>query len=73
MLEPRTVKLEYPARWEKPRIDLDELAKLSQAGWRVKKLGIHFGVSASTVKSAYWRLRKSQGLEPSVMPRPSSR
>ena len=55
--EPRTVVLEYPARWAKPRIDLDELAKLRQAGWRTKQLSERFRVGLTTVKRASAKLR----------------
>ncbi len=57
LVEPRTVVLEYPARWDKPRIDLDELAKLRQAGWRTQFIATYFGVGISAVKMAYVRLR----------------
>ncbi len=63
MVEPRTVVLEYPARWKKPRIDLDELAKLRRAGWRTKQLSARFGVGISTVKMAYAKLRKQPRTE----------
>lgn len=57
LVEPRTVVREYPARWEKPRIDLDELARLRQAGSRTRQIAVHFGVGVSAVKMAYARLR----------------
>lgn len=57
MVEPRTVVLEYPARWQKPRIDLGELAKLRKAGWRTRELSAHFGVGMSAIKMAYAKLR----------------
>ena len=61
VVEPRTVLLEYPARWQKPRIDLEELAKLRQAGWQTRQLAAHFGVSISAVKTASGRLRAAKG------------
>lgn len=39
------------------RIDLDELAKLRQAGWRTKQLSERFGVGLTTVKRASTKLR----------------
>jgi hypothetical protein len=57
VVEPKVVIVTYPARWEKPRIDLDELAKLRKAGWQTSKLAAHFGVGLSAIKMAFARHR----------------
>ena len=42
--EPLVVARDYAARWVRPKVDLDELARLHREGWSLRNLARQFGV-----------------------------
>ena len=49
MVEQTVIVKEFTAQWFRPEIDLCELAKLREDGWKVKDIASHFGASKTGV------------------------
>jgi len=49
LVEQTVIVKEFTAQWFRPEIDLCELAKLREDGWKVKDIASHFGASRTRV------------------------
>jgi|GEM_PF-5234797 len=49
LVEQTVIVKEFTAQWFRPEIDLCELAKLREDGWKVKDIASHFGASKTGV------------------------
>jgi len=58
----------YPVRWQEPRVDLRELAKLRfQDGWTRKQLSEHYGRTEVAIQN-YFQKIKEKGIRPIKRP-----
>ena len=49
----------YPVRWQDPRVDLRELAKLRYVhNWSRKQLASHFGRTEDAIQNYFQKIKK---------------
>lgn len=53
--------MDYPVRWQEPRVDLRELAKLRfEDGWSRKQLASHYGRTEDAIQNYFQKIRKKK-------------
>ncbi len=57
--EPILLDMVYPVRWQVPRVDLRELAKLRfQDGWSRKQLSEYYGRTEDAIQNYFQKIKK---------------
>ena len=57
--EPISLDMVYPIRWQEPRVDLHELAKLRfKDGWSRKQLSEHYGRTEVAIQNYFQKIKK---------------
>ncbi|NOT80440.1 MAG: hypothetical protein HOP07_15720 [Bacteriovoracaceae bacterium] len=51
--------INYPVRWQEPRVDLRELANLRfKDGWSRKQLASHYGRTEDAIQNYFQKIKK---------------
>jgi hypothetical protein len=57
--EPILLDMDYPVRWQEPRVDLRELANLRYVHkWSRKQLASHYGRTEDAIQNYFQKIKK---------------